>query len=198
MSGIPQVDEFLERKCQDFSKPICEALRDIYLSEGLIEEFKWSAPCYSHHGIVCTLGAFKKHVASWFMKGVLLHDPDKILRKAQKDTKGLRSLYYTDISEVDEQVVRDFVKQAMLLNEQGIKVPKIGKPKELLPPDYMMARLKTNAKAIATFEHMSRSQRNDFINWITEAKREATRERRILQMLELLEEGKDRHHKYRK
>lgn len=196
---LPQVDDYIREKCQDFSRPICTQLREIYLEQGLIEEFKWSAPCYSHQGLVCSLGAFKKHVGSWFFKGALLHDPKQILRKAQKDTKGLRSLYYTDAAQIDPIVVREFVQQAMILNEQNISIPQEkGKTAEPSAPAYMLEMIAKDPRALAVYEEFSPYKRKEYIEWICSAKREDTRQRRLLQMMELLRAGKGLMDRYRK
>lgn len=197
MSPNPLVDDYIETQCADFSRPIVKTLRKIYLEQGLTEEIKWGAPCYSHHGLVCSIGAFKKHVSSWFFKGVMLHDPHCILRKAQESTKGLRSLYYTEESEIDEKVVIQFVKEAMILNEKGIEI-KVEKAKALIPPDYFLKHLAKSKKATSTFELLSPSKKKEYIVWITEAKRTDTRHRRLRLMTELLEEGKGLNDKYRK
>ena len=53
-----------------------------------------------------------------------------------------------------------------------------------------------NAKAVANFESLSPSHRREYIEWITEAKTETTREKRIATALEWLAAGKSRNWKY--
>ncbi len=197
MSSNPLVDQYIETQCADFSRPIVKALRKIYLKQGLSEEIKWGVPCYSHHGLVCSIGAFNKHVASWFFKGVMLKDPHCILRKAQESTKGLRSLYYTELSEMDKTVVIQFVQEAMVLNEKGIEI-KVEKAKALIPPDYFLKHLAKSKKATSTYELLSASKKKEYILWITEAKRPDTRHRRLRLMTGMLEDGKGLTDKYRK
>jgi len=57
-------------------------------------------------------------------------------------------------------------------------------------------QLKKHAKARATFEGFAPSHRREYIEWITEAKRETTREKRLATTLEWLAEGKPRNWKY--
>lgn len=197
MTQKPLVDDYLESKCSDFSRPIVKRLREIYLSQGLHEEIKWGVPCYSHQGLICSIGAFKQHVASWFFKGVLLNDPHCVLRKAQESTRGLRSLYYTDGLQVDEQVVIQFVKEAMILNEKGAIVPS-KKASPITPPDYFLEHLGKHKKALSTYEVLSASKKKEYILWITEAKRPDTRHRRLRNMIALLEEGKGLTDEYKK
>ncbi len=67
--------------------------------------------------------------------------------------------------------------------------------KELQVPDYFSALLKKNKKALATFEGFSYSNKKDYVEWISEAKTDATRDKRIEQSLEWLAGGKGRNGK---
>jgi uncharacterized protein YdeI (YjbR/CyaY-like superfamily) len=192
---LEKVDVYISKAAPEF-KPICELLRKIYLEEGLTEEFKWSAPCYSYKGLVCSLAAFKNHAGSWFFQGALLSDPKKVL-VCQDGTKALRSIKFTSIKDVDEKQIRLFVKEAMLLNEKGIKVD-YAKNRKLVVPDYFKKALAKNKKAEAHFKAFSYSHQREYVDWVTGAKREETRERRILKSIEMLEEGIGKEDKYRK
>jgi uncharacterized protein YdeI (YjbR/CyaY-like superfamily) len=88
----------------------------------------------------------------------------------------------------------------MALNESGTAVARKPKraAKEVTPPDYFVAALKKNKKALATFEGFTPSHRREYVEWITAAKGEATRQRRLEQALEWLAEGKPRNWKYMK
>ncbi len=91
-----------------------------------------------------------------------------------------------------------FLKQAKQLNDDDIKVEARTKKekKELVMPEIMTTALKKNAKADITFQNFSPSHRREYIDWITEAKTDATRDKRLETMMEWLEEGKSRHWKY--
>ena len=85
------------------------------------------------------------------------------------------------------------------LNDAGVKKPAAPRPKVkkvLAVPDYFTAALKKNKKASATFEGFSYSHKKEYVEWITEAKQEATRARRLQTTLEWLAEGKSRNWKY--
>lgn len=93
-----------------------------------------------------------------------------------------------------------FLKEAIELNEKGIKVvaKKSDKPKVIKTPDYFAKKLATNPKAKEIFETKSDSFRKNYLVWITDAKTESTRNKRIEQSLEWIAEGKDRFWKYAK
>lgn len=59
-----------------------------------------------------------------------------------------------------------------------------------------MPLLKSNAKARATFEAFPPSHHREYIEWITETKRDETRQRRLAQTLEWLAQGKPCYWKY--
>jgi len=65
-------------------------------------------------------------------------------------------------------------------------------------PADLAAALKKNKKALATFEAFSPSHRREYVEWITEAKQEATRQKRVAQAALWLAEGKSRNWKYQR
>ena len=63
-------------------------------------------------------------------------------------------------------------------------------------PDYFLAALKKNGKAMAAFEDFSPSHKREYVVWITDAKREATRARRMRIAIEQMAKGKSWNWKY--
>ena len=141
------------------------------------ETIKWNSPFYVYNGILAATPAFKTHCALIFWKGKL------ILGKERKELRHL-----TSISELPgDKILLGLIKKAVELNEAGVKEPARPKPKakkELVVPDYFLAALKKNKKALAAFENFSPSHKREYVEWITEAKREKTRARRIKTALE--------------
>jgi len=64
-----------------------------------------------------------------------------------------------------------------------------------MPDDFQRA-IEKNAKARRTYEAFSPSHQREYIEWIVEAKQDATRARRIEQAVEWMAEGKPRNWKY--
>jgi uncharacterized protein YdeI (YjbR/CyaY-like superfamily) len=95
-----------------------------------------------------------------------------------------------------------YIKEAMKLNEAGVKVSKKviteTEKKELVTPDYLDTALKKNKKAKATFDAFSYSNKKEYITWLEEAKTEATRTKRLADAIEWMREGKIRNWKYQK
>jgi uncharacterized protein YdeI (YjbR/CyaY-like superfamily) len=99
-----------------------------------------------------------------------------------------------------DRVLLDFIRQVVALNEMGVKLPPANKkPKKPLKiPGYFRAALKKNKQAQATFDGFSPSHQREYVEWITEAKQETTRDKRLATTLEWLAEGKPRNWKYMK
>ncbi len=97
-----------------------------------------------------------------------------------------------------DKALLDLIKQAKRLNDEGVKLPSKEKkaPKELATPDYFLNELKKNKSALAVFENFSPSQKKEYVQWITEAKSEDTRNKRMATALEWIAEGKKRNWKY--
>jgi uncharacterized protein YdeI (YjbR/CyaY-like superfamily) len=185
-----------------FARPILEKLRKLFhmACPEIEETMKWSAPHYDYKGIVASMCAFKNHVRWGFWKGKLLKAPDGKLSMMGKT--GMSFALVADVSELPpDKVILDLIRQAVALNDEGVKLP-AAKKKQPNPapvaPDDLLASLKKNKKAQATFDAMSPSHKREYIEWITEAKQEATRKKRLATAMEWLAEGKSRNWKYTK
>ena len=195
----PRVDAYIA-KSADFAQPILEHLRELIheACPDCEETIKWGFPSFDYKGPFCSTAAFKAHCAFGFWKTSLIPDPDGILTRVSMGSLGK----ITSLKDLpSDRVLKSFIAAAKRLNDEGIKIPT--KPKstvkrETVVPDYILKALKKNRKALATFEAFSPSHRREYINWITEAKQEETKTRRINTMIEWLVEGKSRDWKYKK
>ena len=193
----PRIDAYIA-KSADFAKPILKHLRKVVHTgcPGVQETIKWSMPHFDYKGVMCGMAAFKEHCAFGFWKADLILDRDKQKEKSGMGSFGcIKSL--KDLP--SEKTLIGYVKKAAALNEAGIKVPGRTQPKKRAPipvPAYFAAALKKNAKAGKTFENLSPSHRREYLEWLTEAKREETRIARLTTSLKWLAEGKSRNWKY--
>jgi len=162
------------------------------------ETLKWNMPAFMHKGILCGIAAFKEHCAFGTWKHSLIET-----RLTAEDKAGeamgqlgrIRSL--ADLP--PDKVLLAYLMEAVRLNEEGIKVaqPKRSTAKkELVVPDYLTAALKKNKKALNTFESFSYSHKKEYVEWVTEAKRDETRAQRLETTIAWLAEGKPRNWKY--
>jgi len=192
----PRVDAYIE-KSADFAKPILTHLRKLVhkASPKISETVKWGMPAFEHKGIVCGIAAFKEHCTFGFWKHSLLDYNGFSTEKTAMGSFG-RITSKKDLPS-DDTIVK-LVQQAVELNEKGVKVakPKPVAKKELVVPDYLTAALKKNKVAQKTFENFPPSCKKEYVQWITEAKTEPTREKRLATTIEWLSEGKRRNWKY--
>lgn len=186
-----------------FAKPILKHLRKL-IHQGcpeVQETIKWGMPFFDYKGPFFNFASFKEHCALGFWKASLMEDKHGYLQPIAN--KGGESMgNFGRVSSLNDlpsdKVILDYIRQAKRLNDEGVKNParKTSKRKPLEAPDYMLTAMRKNKKAWATFEKFSPSNKRDYVEWITEAKTEATRDKRLTQAIEWMAEGKPRNWKY--
>lgn len=180
-----------------FARPILTHLRAV-IHQGcpeVEETIKWGMPSFTYHGILCGFAAFKKHCTFGFWRGSLIVGTDAA---KTKEAMGQFGCLATVQDLPAKRVLLGYVKEAMRLNEQGIKAPpkrKAAKKPLPLPAD-LSAGLKKNAKARAAWAAFSPSARREYIEWVTEAKRAETRAARLKTTVQWVAQGKQRNWKY--
>lgn len=154
-----------------------------------------------HKGILCSMAAFKNYCSFGFWKGALIMAAKKGYGNTQDGMMGQFGRITSVADLPPERVLSGCIKEAVRLNEEGVKVSARTKPKEkreLIVPDYFVAALRKNKKAFTAFDSSSYSHKKEYVEWITEAKREETRARRIKTALQWLAQGKSRNWKHEK
>jgi uncharacterized protein YdeI (YjbR/CyaY-like superfamily) len=183
----PLVDAYIA-KSADFAKPILNRIRKlVHTACPQVEEaIKWNSPFFTHKGVLAAMPAFKRHCALIFWKGKL------ILGKERAKYRSLISL--ADLPA--DNVLLGYIRKAVELNETGVKIPRPKSKAKAVVPGYLLAALKKNKKALATFVTFSPSHKREYVQWVTEAKLAETRARRLEKMVQLLARGKSLHWKY--
>jgi uncharacterized protein YdeI (YjbR/CyaY-like superfamily) len=194
-----RVDAYIS-SAPDYAKPIFNHLRQLVHTAcpDVEENMKWSRPSFLHQGILCGMSAFKHHCAFGFWLYELVLDM-KDKGAAEWDGMGQFGRITSLADLPNDKELLSLIKKAVALNDSGAKRPAALRPakkQELIVPDYMTAALKMNKKALAAFEAFSYSHKKEYVEWITEAKREETRQKRIETMMTWLTEGKSRNWKY--
>ncbi|HEX5726034.1 MAG TPA: YdeI/OmpD-associated family protein [Longimicrobiaceae bacterium] len=195
----PGVDAYIA-KAPEFARPILTYLREVVheACPPVEEALKWSAPFFEYKGILCSMAAFKQHCAFGFWKGSLFVSGQGGGDEAMGQFGRLTSV--DDLP--PREVLAGYVREAMRLNEEGVKSPTRSKerePKAALPvPDDLEAALRASEAARIGFEGFNPSQRREYIEWITDAKSPETRRWRLETAVEWMAEGKPRHWKYAK
>jgi uncharacterized protein YdeI (YjbR/CyaY-like superfamily) len=192
-----RVDAYIA-KSADFARPILVNIREVVHAAcpDVVETMKWSRPHFDYKGIFCGMSAFKAHCAFGFWKGSL------IVPEGGADEEGMGQFgRITRVADLpSKKILTGYIKHAMKLNDEGVKSPSRMKPKVPKPapvvPQELTTALAANHAARATFEKFSASNKREYVEWITEAKTQATRARRLETAIEWMAEGKPRNWKY--
>jgi uncharacterized protein YdeI (YjbR/CyaY-like superfamily) len=194
----PRIDTYIA-KSATFAQPILAHLRAVIHAAcpGVEESLKWSMPFFSYNGSpLCMMAAFKQHCGFGFWLS------RQVVGEAAEDGMGQfgKLLEVADLPSKKQLAV--YFKKAMALNEAGVK---LGRPKAaakpvpaLLSDVALLLAQKKHAVARKHYEAFSPGKQRDYVEWIGEAKTDATRQKRIATTLEWLAEGKSRNWKYEK
>lgn len=190
-----RVDAYIERQ-RPFAQPILEHMRGMVhaVCPDVVETIKWSVPFFEYNGeAMCGMSAFKEHAAFGFWKAALIPG----LEDKGGPSAGNFGRLTTMKDLPGKKALTGFIKAAMKLNEEGVKVsrPKTAKPELPVPPE-LVAALAKNKTARAVFEKFPPSHRREYSEWIGEAKRDETKATRVKQAVEWIAEGKGRNWKY--
>lgn len=194
----PKVDDYIDNAAP-FAQEILIHLRKLVhqACPEVEEAIKWNFPGFSFKGPLVFMAGFKEHCTFGFWKPTLLKDPHGVI--VEERGKGMG--HFGKIESLSglppDEIILDLIVQAAELNEKGIKVKKtVKKAVAKDVPEDLHEAMQQHPKALQTFQNFSPSQQNEYIDWITDAKREATRIKRLNTTIEWLEEGKRRNWKY--
>ncbi|MET3034816.1 YdeI/OmpD-associated family protein [Chryseobacterium sp. NRRL B-14859] len=196
-----KVDIYIEES-QDFAKPILRYLREMIheVCPDAEETLKWKFPTFMYKGkILCSITAFKQYCSLGFW----LHQEMKTIREIETTAEKSSMFSLGKVTRIEDlpsqPQLKKAIKEAMELTDMGVIMKKTAPSKtEIEVPDYFQSALENQPKALEIFEKASPSFRKEYISWITEAKTEATRNKRLEQSLEWITEGKGRNWKYQK
>ena len=195
MKTDPRVDAYIARQA-DFARPILEYLRETVhtVCPDCEETLKWSMPHFMYRGeMLAGFAAFKQHASFGFWRGSLVVGEGN----ARLDSMGQFGRL-TSIDDLPKRAeLEALIRKAMKLTEEGVKPPRAKHEKApFTVPQDMRAALDANQAAAATFDGFPPSAQREYVEWITESKRDETRTKRLNQAIEWLAEGKRRHWKY--
>jgi len=195
MSRDPRIDAYIA-KAQPFARPILEKVRNRVhaVVPDAEEAIKWSMPAYTLGGkIVLITAAFKAHTALNFWRGQELRG-----EAANANAMGqFGKIGSVDDLPPDAELDR-LISEAAELAEAAPaprNAKRDPKPAPGLHPEFAAALAKA-PRAKAALDGFPPSAQRDYFEWISEARQDATRQKRIATAVEWLGEGKRRHWKY--
>jgi hypothetical protein len=207
-----RVDTYIA-KMQPFAQEILQHIREVVHAAcpQAEEAMKWSMPFFTYKGApLCNMAGFKAHASFgfWLGKQVLGDDAEEGAMGQFGKLTSVKDL-------PSKAVLTKHIKKAMALVDSGatlkrgddagnsggtgkaapVKKAAQKKPAVSVPPELSKALLRY-PEAKAAFEAFTPSHRREYAEWIAEAKKPETKERRVQQALEMLAEGKSRNSKY--
>ena len=195
----PRIDAYIA-DAAPFARPILKHIRDV-VHEGcpdVVETMKWSTPSFEHHGVMCGMAAFKAHCMMGFWKAELLGQQFPALVTDGESLQRLGGI--KTIRDLPARsILLKVVKAAARLNEDGVKLPRpdrVESKKTIRAPADLLAALRNNPQARAGYDALSPSHKREYIEWITEARRDETRRQRVDTAVEWMADGKIRNWKY--
>lgn len=195
-STDPRIDAYIQ-KAEPFARPILTHIRKVVHAAcpDVIETMKWSFPHFDYRGMLCSMAAFKAHCSFGFWKASLLEGAE--MPRRDRDAMGQFGRITAIKDLPDARTLGRLIKAAAALNDAGIKVARpIRRKPPMKVPAYFMNALRKHKAALTTFKRFSASHKREYVEWVTEAKTEATREKRLATAIEWMAKGKPRNWKY--
>lgn len=195
MSRDARIDAYIA-KAQPFAQPILETVRDRVhaVVPDAEETIKWGMPAYTVGGkILLITAAFKAHAALNFWRGQDLRGDH-----ANADAMGQFGRLKSEADLPPRSELDRLIREAAELAKTAPmprKAKNEPKPPPQMHPEFASA-LAAAPQAEAMLDGFPPSAQRDYFEWISEAKQDATRQKRIATAIEWLSEGKRRHWKY--
>jgi uncharacterized protein YdeI (YjbR/CyaY-like superfamily) len=185
-----RVDEYaarLERWRDEF-----RAARAILSDTGLTEAFKWRKPCYTYGGKnIVIFQPFNDSCALMFFKGVLLNDPEALLREQGENSRSSLRLEFSSVADVTsmESALRDLVADAIRVEQAGLSVNEPAPPTHLDYPHELAALMEADPAFRDAFERLTPGRQRGYLLHFNSAKQSATRAARIERVQDRIMEG---------
>ncbi len=197
MEAQEKIDFYISKQTK--YKDALIKLRTLLLSTELEETVKWKMPTYTINGKnVIGISAFKNHFGMWFFNGALLKDTHNVLKNAQEGkTQAMRQLRFETINDIDENLVLEYIKEAIENQKKGLVVKFDRKPKELILSDELNSSFANDAEFKKAFYSLTPGKQREYADYITEAKRLETKLKRIEKITPMILNGIGLNDKYK-
>ena len=192
-----KIEEYISKK--EKWKTELELLRSVFSNLPVDETIKWGAPTYVFNNKnIVGLAAFKNYCGLWFFQGSLLKDKHKVFINAQEGkTKAMLQWRFHSLEEIDVDLVKEYVLEAIENAKAGKEIKPDRSKKELKIPSELNNEFKLNTKFKKQFDALSNSKQREYANYISEAKREQTKKKRLEKIKPMIISGVGLHDKYK-
>jgi uncharacterized protein YdeI (YjbR/CyaY-like superfamily) len=194
----PRVDDYIAKAAPFAQAPLTFVREAMHAAlPDVTEAIKWSHPFYLLDGRpFASMAAFKAHCSLGFWKG------GRPVAEAAAGPRDKAMGQFGRIGSLADLPSAAALRKVILAARAAWLAEKEDKPapkprREALPvPDDLDAALRGQAGARQRFDAFTANQQREYVEWILEARREATRQSRIAQAVEWIAEGKTRNWKY--
>ncbi|WP_431165474.1 YdeI/OmpD-associated family protein [Tenacibaculum halocynthiae] len=166
----------------------------------LEEDIKWGIPAYLYKGKnIIGMSAFKNYCGLWFHQGIFLKDENKLLMNAQEGkTKAMRQWRFNSLKDIDVELVKSYALEAIDNAEKGKAIKPQKNKTPIIIPQQLQNELDSNSLLLEKFDSFSLSKQREYVNYLIEAKRETTKQKRLEKITPMILKGIGLHDKYRK
>ncbi len=194
--AVKKVEEYINSHPQWREKLI--QLRELMQRTDMKETIKWGVPVYTvNDKNVVGIAAFKNHLALWFYNGALLTQNTALLQNAQEGkTKGLRQIRFYETDYIDPEVLELYLAEAIQNQKEGREIkPEVDR--KLVIPEFLQEKLDNDEEFQKAYAQLTKGKQREYADYISEAKREATKQKRLEKIIPIIKEGKGLHDKYK-
>lgn len=194
--AVKSVQEYIETH-PTWEKEL-ESLRAIMQNTELEECIKWGAPVYALKGKnVAGIAAFKNHCALWFFNGALLKENTLSLHNAQEGkTKALRQIRFEKGDKIEPEILQKYVLEAIQIQREGKEIKPVPS-KELVVPSELKVAFREDKDLEKSFQQLTKGKQREYADYISQAKRETTKQSRLEKIKPMIKNGEGLHDKYK-
>lgn len=134
---------------------------------------------------------FKQYCALLFQKGAIMKDHYQSLIQQTKNVQAARQLRFTSLKEIEERAaeIMWYLNEAIRVEQSGEQVP-MKTTEEYTMPDELQAALDKDDALQEAFNQLTPGRQRQYMYFIGQAKRAATRERRVEKYYQHILDGK--------
>lgn len=191
MQAQEQINLYIAEQPEWQRKLLVRLRKLIHASDEHIEEiWRSNTPHFEQCGVVVSMHALKTCVSVWFPKGAQLKDPQGLFQLTEKDEeRETRKYKVHEGDELNEKALQDLLKQALKLNATAKSTDAKPSRRSLEIPAELEQVLCNDDEAMAQWKKFSADQKQEYVEWVSDAKQEESRKRRIAKALEMIREG---------
>lgn len=194
MTTDPRIDSYIAAR-EAFAQPILSWLRDrIHAAcPEVVESIKWGMPAFTWRGRpLAHMAAFKGHATFGFWSR------DKLATGKEGEAMGQfgRIAGLDDLPSATDMEAQVKAQMALIESGDAVRRPPPKPKPEADVPEALAEALACDEAASATFDGFPPSARREYCEWVAEAKRPETRDKRVAEAVAWMREGKRRNWKY--